>query len=177
MKKIISLCMTICFLLCSCGKTTPEAADTISKKSIPSAEKYEVEWVDTSKLASVYNILASEVESQVCFIQSILVSRDEDGRMEQKYEEISYDMISGEWSDAREFPVTDKINQKGLASSFQVASDGTWYFLLLQWNEKSKKYDDISLSRMTEEEEIEEVKIPEDLLPEKVRVSVPAPHR
>lgn len=170
MKKIILLCMIICFLLCSCGKNSPGAADTISKKSIPSAEKYEVEWVDTSKLASVYNILASEVESQVYFIQSILVSRDEDGRMEQKYEEISYDMISGEWSDAREFPVTDKINQKGLASSFQVASDGTWYFLLLRWNEKSKKYDDISLSRMTEEEEIEEVKIPEDLLPEKVRV-------
>lgn len=164
-RKIISLSLVVSFVLCACGED-----ETASSVPLVPADEYEVEWVDTSKLNSVYNILASEVESRVCFMQSIMVSRDENGRMEQKYEEISYDMISGEWSDVKEFPVTDKINYKGLGSSFQVTSDGTWYFLILQWNEKLKKYDDIGLSRMTQEEEIEEVEIPEDLLPEKVRV-------
>ncbi len=170
MKKIILLCMIICFLLCSCGKNSPGAADTISKKSIPSAEKYEVEWVDTSKLALMDWVLASNVDSKLCFIQSILVSRDEDGRMEHKYEEISYDMISGEWSESKEVPVADEINRLGFGTTFQMAPNGDWYFLFSKWNEKLKCYDNTNISRLTQDGRIKDIQIPDDLADEKLEI-------
>lgn len=168
MKKIISLCMVVCFLLCACGEKLPEETDAMAKNPVLSAAEYEVEWVDASKLTPVYDILASTVDTKVHFMRSILVSADEDGRLEQKYEEVSYDMLSEEWSEGTELGATDKINHIGTGRAFQMAPDETWYFLLCKWNEKSKTYADQSLARLTEEGMIEEIQIPENLMDEKV---------
>lgn len=166
MKKIILPCIVISLLLCSCGKNSSEVTDTMSKTPIRSAGEYEVEWVDTSKLELVDNILPSVVDSQMYCMQSIFVSRNEDGRTEHKYEEISYDMVSNEWSGSKVFPATDKINRIGLGSMFRMSPDGIWYFLLFKWDENLKKYDKAGLSRLTEEGEVEEIKISEDIVGE-----------
>lgn len=171
MKKVISLFMIFSLLLCSCGKEQSiEETNATGKHSISSANEYEVEWVDTSKLVPVDRVLFNVVDSELCFMQSILVSRDENGRMKHRYEEISYDMVSGEWSESKELSVTDEINRLGFASMFRKAPDGTWYFLLSRWDEKSKRYSEMTLSRLTEDGKIKDIQIPADFIDEKMEI-------
>lgn len=171
MKKVISLFIMFSLLFCSCGKEQSiEETNATGEHLIPSADEYEVEWVDTSKLALVDDVLFNVTDSELCFMQSILVSRDENGRMEHKYEEISYDMVSGEWSESQELSVTDEINRQGFAHMFRKAADGTWYFLFPRWNEELKRHSDTTLSRVTENGKIEDIQIPEDFMDGKLEI-------
>lgn len=172
MKRIILLSVMFTLLLCACGeKKSTEETNATENHLIPLADKYEVEWVDTSKLAPVDDVLFSVVDSELCFMQSILVSRDENGRLEHKYEEISYDMVSGEWSESQELSMTDEINRLGFAHMFRKAPDGTWYFLFPKWNEKLKRYNNTTFSRLTKDGKIEDVQIPKDFMDGKMEIN------
>ncbi len=171
MKRIILLFMMFSLIFCSCGKEQSiEETNATGKYSISSANEYEIEWVDTSKLAPVDRVLFNVVDSELCFMQSILVSRDENGRMKHRYEEISYDMVSEEWSESKELSAMDEINRQGFATMFRKASDGTWYFLFYRWDEKLKRHSKITLSRLTGDGKIEDIQIPVDFIDEKMEI-------
>lgn len=115
-------------------------------------------------------VAACVVNSQICFIQMIWESADEDNRIKYRYEEVFYDMVSGEWSEPKVIPATDKINQMGMGYAFEMASDGTWYFQCCDWDEKEKRYYESGVARLTEDG-FEKIEVPEDIAKEKLIIS------
>lgn len=165
MKKMISLILIVSFILCACGKE-----ETASSVPLVPADEYEVEWVDTSALTPGDGVAACVVDSRIYFIQMIWESADEDNRIKYRYEEVFYDMVSGEWSEPKVIPATDKINQMGMGYAFEMASDGTWYFQCCDWDEKEKRYYESGVARLTEDG-FEKIEVPEDIAKEKLIIS------
>lgn len=168
-KKIVFFILVISILLCACGKG--ELVEKTEDGLLVPADEYEVEWVDTSNLAYMDEVAARVVDSRICFMQSILVSEDEDGKVKHKYEEIFYDMISGEWSESKTIPAEEQINQIGFGSVFLMASDGMWYFQCMEWDEKQKQYRNGGIARLLENGEVEKIELPEDIAEEKLVVA------
>lgn len=151
-------------MLAGCGKATEESNVITSKMNSQSdiTQEYEIEWVDTSELALVDDMNGCKTDSSLYFLQSELESIEKDGRMKHVYSEMKYDMLEKKWTKTELPEITAKINEIGIARSFQRDKDGNWYCYLGRWDKESKGYRNAALAKI-EGDTIDYVELPEDI--------------